>query len=278
MIHTYIPYSISFQCPTAGRAFSTCTSSYFMWTFFHSRLVRFMFHWFKSQANAIFMRFFRKVKKIYKTLLYIASKSSPKKRKCSESWGHLDDDDDRNKCCIFIIIFFFSCYFIFLFFFFAACCTRKWKLPFWEETCECASCVCECVSCVCVCVFIRQPVKDLFISFINFVAGLNAIVFIVVVGFFNWINWQFGEGAFLAVCPPPSSPSSSLLSPFCLLLVAFSNILHLFFNCCWRLKKFNKLAWATVVAVVVTVIVIVVAAVATAAVVVVVVAIDTLQF
>lgn len=116
-----------------------------MWTFFHSRLVRFMFHWFKSQANAIFMRFFRKVKKIYKTLLYIESKSSPKKRKCSESWGHLDDDDDRNKCCIFIIIFFFSCYFIFLFFFSSLpVALESESCLFGKKTCECASCVCMC--------------------------------------------------------------------------------------------------------------------------------------
>lgn len=45
-------------------------------------------------------------------------------------------------------------------------------------------CVQVCVMSVCVCVYVRQPVKDLFISFINFVAGLNAIVFIVVVAFF----------------------------------------------------------------------------------------------
>lgn len=163
-----------------------------------------MFHWFKSQANAIFMRFFEKWKKYIK-LYYISNRSRAPKNESVRRVG----DTSTTTIAInvaFLLSFFFQLLLYFPFFSSLPVALESESCLFGKKTCECASCVCASVCHVCVCVFIRQPVKDLFISFINFVAGLNAIVFIVVVGFFNWINWQFGEGAFLAVCLPPVSP------------------------------------------------------------------------
>lgn len=128
------------------------------------------------------MRFFRKVKKKYIKLYYISNRSRAPK---NESVRRVGDTLTTTTIAInvaFLLSFFFSCYFIFLFF-------SSLPVALESESCLFGKrhvSVRHVYASVChVCVFIRQPVKDLFISFINFVAGLNAIVFIVVVAFFN---------------------------------------------------------------------------------------------